>query len=331
MIGRSFSRKFQCLYFIIFIYLLFKCVIVFKTTFSIFTYDSTIKILSTKAKLEISTKTSYLFLVLSRYDDMNRRKMVREIWMNKHLNRHQNYEFKFIVGLPTSPKDLENIKAVVKEENEAYNDIIVLDMVDSYENLTLKVIKGFEWVINTIHTNKHYNNVQYLIKVDDNYLVYVDNLLDYLDNKKVEYYGYIRYNDIVVRDTLDKNYINEADYEDNMYKPYATGPCYVLSIKSVHKILAQSKHIPMWKNEDTYVGYISFIESIEPKHDRRFNNDSIYRRVKFHRLCSIMDWFGIHIVPPDEYNSIKANYLRVIHFKIRKGDKCLTRYINAIN
>ena len=54
-----------------------------------------------------------------------------------------------------------------------YHDIIFADMVDSYMNLTLKVLHGLTWA------NRHCANFNFLVKVDSDVFLNPFSLVDY--------------------------------------------------------------------------------------------------------------------------------------------------------
>lgn len=62
------------------------------------------------------------------------------------------------------------VQDAIEQENRNHSDIIQLNMMDSYENLTLKTVSILDWVVD------YCPRVQFVLKVDDDVYVNVRNL-----------------------------------------------------------------------------------------------------------------------------------------------------------
>lgn len=76
---------------------------------------------------------------------------------------------KFILG--------KNKKINNEEEIKTFNDIIIVDVEDSYDNLSLKTLEFMKLIMQEI------NHFSYFMHVDDDSFVRIDLLLDLLKNK----------------------------------------------------------------------------------------------------------------------------------------------------
>jgi len=74
--------------------------------------------------------------------------------------------YRFIVGSPTSVKKFKELGKSLKAENEQYNDLVVVPADDSYEELSRKVYKAFEWTSGFVF--------DYVVKTDDDMFVRMD-------------------------------------------------------------------------------------------------------------------------------------------------------------
>ncbi|XP_046638430.1 lactosylceramide 1,3-N-acetyl-beta-D-glucosaminyltransferase B-like [Daphnia pulicaria] len=98
--------------------------------------------------------------------------MVRQTWPNHLKNQSNIYNqldvvgFGFIVGLTRDRAVQQN----VMEENDNYGDILQINTMDKYVNLSMKVAGLLNWVDN------YCPGVDYVLKVDDDVYVNVHNL-----------------------------------------------------------------------------------------------------------------------------------------------------------
>lgn len=186
-------------------------------------------------------------------------------------------------GLETSLRnDLE-------AEKKVYNDLLLLeDLKDSYNNLTLKLIKSMTAL------NRTTPNFKYVMKVDDDSYVKLDlltfDLIHYdqkLKSKKSRsdfslYWGYFN-----GRANIKKSgQWQEPNYNlCERYLPYALGGGYVLSKDLVTFIAQYGDHLSMFKSEDISMGtWLSPFRKIHRRHDVRFDTAYMPRKCKDYHL-----------------------------------------------
>lgn len=118
--------------------------------------------------------TSLFVAVISAVNYFDKRNVIRETWLN-HLHQLQTHfgasmtlvGFAFIVGLTEN----DEIQTQIEAESAAHGDIIQIDMNDVYYNLTQKVVGLVNWM------NHHCSQVDFILKVDDDVYVNVQNLV----------------------------------------------------------------------------------------------------------------------------------------------------------
>ncbi len=121
-------------------------------------------------------KTGGLFVaVVSAPDYFDKRQVIRQTWLRhmfmlSDVGKINLNGFGFFLGL-TRNKDTQKR---IEEESAKYNDIIQIDMMDDYYNLTLKDVGLTNWLYN------HCSQVDFVLKVDDDVYVNVHNLLTVL-------------------------------------------------------------------------------------------------------------------------------------------------------
>ena len=78
----------------------------------------------------------------------------------------------FVVGRPRG--DLQEEAGLIKEAS-LFQDLIIADFVDTYENLTLKTISALQWV------STYCPNAEFVLKVDSDMMINFENLIPYLE------------------------------------------------------------------------------------------------------------------------------------------------------
>jgi hypothetical protein len=141
-----------------------------------------------------ASKPSLFVTVNSAPGNFDKRKMIRQTWLNhlKEENRNKNGSFSlvgfaFILGMT----DNNETQSKLQEESQTHGDIIQIGMSDFYRNLSLKVAGLFNWFYN------HCPDIDFVYKVDDDVYINVRNLAQFLvqhrSNKSSmfgSYYGY---------------------------------------------------------------------------------------------------------------------------------------------
>lgn len=125
-----------------------------------------------KSKNDTGVGRSLFIAVISAPNNFERRAMVRQTWPNHLKNQSNIYNqldvvgFGFIVGLTRDRAVQQN----VMEESDNYGDILQINTMDKYVNLSMKVAGLMNWVEN------YCPGVDYVLKVDDDVYVNVHNL-----------------------------------------------------------------------------------------------------------------------------------------------------------
>ena len=141
----------------------------------------------------------------------------------------------------------------ILQEAEVYKDIFLLDSLESYDTLSDKSLKIFQWV--TLHCR----STDYFMKIDDDSFVQFKPLLEKLMEiqTKFVYMGHIFTNQEVYHDKKEKNY--EPYFDGKFYPPYASGSGYIMSSDLLRYISSRQHEVdfPGWKlirNEDAALG-----------------------------------------------------------------------------
>ncbi|KAL8619059.1 hypothetical protein ACOMHN_020757 [Nucella lapillus] len=202
--------------------------------------------------------TFLVVLVISPAKDFSTRKLIRNTWGRAVKdNRWPNawvsvyVEVYFVLGLSLNynSSSLKNLKSNLSAEAELYDDIIVGDFIDAYNNLTLKTLTGLNWA------RQHCSHTDFVMKVDQDTLVDFPRLADYLLQHRLE----------LRKAIIGKFYFNAkpmnsgkwrivpSQYPLSLYPTYAGGPCYIISTDIVDGLVNVSQYMPLFVMEDVHV------------------------------------------------------------------------------
>ncbi|XP_002742195.1 beta-1,3-galactosyltransferase 1-like [Saccoglossus kowalevskii] len=172
----------------------------------------------------------------------------------------------FFTGMPSTNENFQ----ILKKEHDLFSDIVVVDFVDSYNNLTLKTMVMLKWAVT------YCPHVKYVMKVDDDVFINFDNLVGLLSNAQQNNYivGHVYENAKPIRDELNKWYTSKYDWPIDNFPTYISGAAYVMSVDVAKSILQSACHMKMFIFEDVYVGLNLLNLSIKPTHHNGF--DTVY-------------------------------------------------------
>jgi len=105
-------------------------------------------------------------LVISAPDHFKQREAIRNSWGKTKDNKE--VVFSFLVGL----SDNTTLDKDVADESTKNGDVIVNNINDSYQNLSLKTISAFVWF------KQFCSKSRFLLKVDDDMFVQINRLLE---------------------------------------------------------------------------------------------------------------------------------------------------------
>ena len=209
-----------------------------------------------------SNETTLLLLVLIHSDRNNfrRRNTLRNTWLS--LNK-----FNVSIDLNLVEKPLQivhmfivgssfNQNEMIENEARKYNDILMIDTLDTYHNLLYKHLTVVNWAI------QYCSNAAYVIKLDDDVYVNIKPLAKHLINK----FGVVNSNDSEkfiycnninlaspIRNTSSKWFVNVHEYPFKYYPRYCEGFSYITNVATFRLIKEQSKLIPRFWIDDIYV------------------------------------------------------------------------------
>ncbi|XP_069328970.1 lactosylceramide 1,3-N-acetyl-beta-D-glucosaminyltransferase [Eulemur rufifrons] len=183
-----------------------------------------------------------LLFVKTAPENYNRRSTIRKTWGNEKYVRSQlnaNIKTLFALGTP-DPLKGEELQRKLVWEDQMYHDIIQQDFVDSFYNLTLKLLLQFSWA------NTYCPHAKFLMTADDDIFIHMPNLIEYLQSLEqigVQdfWIGRVHRGAPPVRDKSNKYYVSYEMYQWPAYPDYTAGAAYVISGDVAAKVYEASQ------------------------------------------------------------------------------------------
>lgn len=114
-----------------------------------------------------------LFMIIfvhSSPDNQDKRNLIRTTWADENLLIKYRIKIVFMIGIRNDTKLMERIKY----ENFFHKDIVQGNFIDTYHNMTYKHVMGLKWI------TYFCNNVQYVLKADDDIFIDLHQLTYFL-------------------------------------------------------------------------------------------------------------------------------------------------------
>ncbi|XP_062874035.1 beta-1,3-galactosyltransferase 2 [Trichomycterus rosablanca] len=208
------------------------------------------------------------FLVLMipvRLQDRESRAAIRKTWGQENLVPNVDIVRVFFIGQPkeNDPKHQEDLQ----KESKTHLDIVQMDFLDTYHNLTIKTMMMMNWL------DTHCPTAQYAMKIDADIFLNVPYLVDYLQNQayKQDYItGSVITDGTPRRNKYSKWYLSEELYPEDKFPPYLSGAGYVFSVDLASKIVQASRFVVPIPLEDVYIGLCLHFLDVQPVFARTF-------------------------------------------------------------
>ncbi|XP_033725129.1 beta-1,3-galactosyltransferase brn-like [Pecten maximus] len=223
-----------------------------------------------------------LILVKSAVRNSLIRDGVRRTWGNiKDLD----IRLVFVLGMNSSDAELQRS---VDREAELYQDIVQEDFTDIYQNNTYKTIMAFNWGV------EHCPGAKVNYFVDDDYLVLLPNLLQYirrLTSKNLEnvFMGLLVPHSRPFSDPKSKWFVPLSEYQYDFWVPYLAGGAFLVSNKVMRKFVFAFPYVKFLRIDDSYLGIVAYKLGIKPQANMLFN----YNRAAI-RMDARARWFSSH-------------------------------------
>ena len=207
-------------------------------------------------ELVCDTDIFLLFLVMTEPKSFEIRQVIRNTWGSVQIYKSAKIRLVFLVGQLKLETDDLHIQQELRDESYHYHDIVQGNFIDSYRNLTYKTVFGLHWM------QKYCRRTQFVFKVDDDVIVNVYRLVDFLqdlilENGKESKFVYCELEGFrgPSRNKRSKWYLNYSEYRDFKFPDYCGGPGYIMSGDVALDLYNITRYIPFIMLEDTYIGF----------------------------------------------------------------------------
>ncbi|XP_062905867.1 beta-1,3-galactosyltransferase 5-like [Mobula hypostoma] len=229
-----------------------------------------------------------LYLVTVSHHQSKERNAIRHTWGRDQRIAGKRIVAYFLLGYDPI------YQSTILNESRYYGDIIQKNFTDTYDNLTLKVLTGIKWVRELCPL------ATFVMKTDSDMFVNTYYLTELLlgKNQDLLYTGHIKVKEKPIRNPKSKWFMAEEDYPNSTYPPFCSGTGYVFSGALAGKIITVSKHIPILRLEDVYIGLCLAKLNVTPV--ELYSSRIFYDfKVKF-STCKLQKIVSSHGVFPDE-------------------------------
>ncbi|XP_064096439.1 beta-1,3-galactosyltransferase 1-like [Macrobrachium nipponense] len=183
-----------------------------------------------------------------RVSDRPARDGVRRTWGLKEVVASTKLKPLFLIGASRSPEEQQSLE----RESQAFHDIIQIDVVDSYLNLTLKTLTALHW------KQGQCQHVPWLLKSDADVFLHPWAVTKTLSWAKKDFVCKVLKQRHVCRSVnkkcRDGRWVMPREiYPHDRYPPYCNGPAYALSQRAVREVLNAASFRKMhFAMEDIY-------------------------------------------------------------------------------
>ena len=191
--------------------------------------------------------SKFIILVPTAPKRFTSRTEVRSTWGNTQLMTEMKSRLIFVVGLTTDSQ----VQKQLEQESDKHQDILQVDMYDSYYNLSLKTIGMLNWV------KDHCQSTAFVAKIDDDMMAGIPNIVKFAE-KTIQSYdkfiaGSYRANGSPNPGGKWYDPIYKPAFNKKKYPVFLGGPGYIMSAAVVKELLANCYKSPFLHLEDVFV------------------------------------------------------------------------------
>ena len=157
---------------------------------------------------------------------------------------------------------------LIQNESVKYGDIIQENFIDSYRNMTHKVLMGLKWA------GQMCPNATYVMNLDSDMFVNVYNLVASLEDAPRRHFavGHLKVNTSPLRNRRSKWHTPLEMYPESTYPPYLNGPAYVMSGDLPGRIFNESAHVRYIPWDDVFIGLVMKKVGVRPVRGVHYEN-----------------------------------------------------------
>ncbi|XP_024290888.1 lactosylceramide 1,3-N-acetyl-beta-D-glucosaminyltransferase A [Oncorhynchus tshawytscha] len=224
-----------------------------------------------------------LLLIKSSPENFERRRAIRSTWGNETYIRQDlgvTVKVMFVLGLPKQHDTAQTwrgrsggIQDSLVDEDRRHGDMVQQDFVDTFHNLTLKLLLQFRWA------HFYCPHARFLMTADNDIFVHMPNLVRYLqdmDRKGVTdfWIGHVHRGAPPIRQKESKYYVPQEMYPWASYPDYTAGAGYVVSRDVADKIYQASLTLnASLYIDDVFMGICANAMGVSPQEHVYFSGE----------------------------------------------------------
>ena len=214
------------------------------------------------------TALKILILVTTVPREYSLRQAIRKTW-GRNTNLTKTI-FLFGIGWPMKQQKL------LYDESKRYGDILQDNYIDSYYNLSLKVLSGYHW------WSKHCRNAPFVLRTATDNFINIANLLKVIKTRtswKRRIFGATVTHMTPRRRVKSKVYLTTNEYPHKYLRPFCHGSAFITPASTVDLILNASPNIPYFPLEDVYFGMVMAYSQNGSGVEKIKGFDSYYKKI----------------------------------------------------
>ena len=236
-----------------------------------------------------------LVLVTTVPDARAARSALRRTWLSVTSGNTARVRHVFLLGAGWPPATQERMRA----ENELFGDILLDDFIDSYVNLSIKVMGGLRFALHDCR------RAEYVMRTADDNYVNLPNVLRLIAQRPPQLMNGLvgacwELGAAAVRNKKNKWAVSWNEWPRRSYPPYCGGTTFFMARRTARQLFDGAQNVPFFVLEDVFFGEVSRLYHIPhrslphfglpvPKIDQRGNMT----------VCSLHhDWRSLHPVKP---------------------------------
>lgn len=194
-----------------------------------------------------------LLFVKSSPQNSERRQAIRDTWGNESFVWSElgaNVRMVFALGVHPDEGRRSRVQSALLQEDQVYGDLIQQDFLDTFHNLTTKLILQFHWA------HEYCSQARFLMSADDDIFIHMPNLVKYLlqllstrSGAEDLWVGHVHKGAPPIRRKNSKYHVPYDLYPWPSYPDYTAGAGYVVSADVAAKIY----HATLMLNSSMYI------------------------------------------------------------------------------
>lgn len=221
-----------------------------------------------------------LLFVKSSPENRKQRQVIRDTWGNESFSQAElgvRIVVLFALGVCHDAQEKASVQAAILQENQEHQDLIQQNILDTFHNLTNKLLLQFHWA------HVHCPQACFVMSADDDVFVHMPNLVRYLrqlqgmpsNAPRDLWVGHVYRGSPPVRRKGNKYYVPPDMYPWVSYPDYTAGAGYVVSGNVADKIyratmmLNSSLHI-----DDVFMGICAKAMGVAPQDHLYFSGQA---------------------------------------------------------